>query len=289
MRKTHSIGAVIGVLMMGGCSSPPKHLVAGSKLTVENSILGEILAQHIQNRLKVSVDRRPGMLGAMMAHQALLGGEIDLYAEDAGTAYYSSFRLPPANDMDILNSRVAIEYQNLKIRWMAPLGYVSTFVVAASADKVKAATLSRLADSDKPVSISYNLDFRNRLDGFASMMRTYELNLSALPMIVAPNLVGVQLTKRLSHIAVVDASDPVLFDAKVKVVEDDKKAFNSYPVAIVVRERALAANPPLEGALRQLEGKVSLEAIRKLNDAVVRQGKTPAAAAAEFLQQAGLK
>ena len=287
--KHSSPGAAIGLLMIAGCSQPSKPLVAGSKLTVESSVLGEILAQHIQNTLGVSVGRRAGMMGTVSAHQALLSGEIDLYAEDSGTAYYSIFRLPASKDPDLLNSRVALEYQNLGIRWMAPLGYLSTYVVAASAAKVNASTLSGLADGEFSPTISYTLEFSDRLDGFAAMMAGYKLKLSGSPRVVEPNLVAAQLTQQLSHIAVVGASDPVLLNVKCKVLEDDKKMFTGYPAAIVVKERTLATNPHLEGALKRLEGKLPLETIRNLNNGVVTLGKSPAAVAAEFLHQAGLK
>ena len=275
--------------MMGGCSKPPKPLVVGSKISLESSVLGEILAQHVQNKLGTPVDRRPSLTEAISAHQALLSGDIDLYAEDAGTAYYSIFRLPATKDLDILNSRAALEYQNLKIRWIAPLGYMATFVVASSAEKVDASTLSRLADSGKPAAISYTLEFRDRIDGYAAMMAGYKLNLPSPPSVVEPNLVGGQLTQKLAHIAVVSETDPILLNGKIRLLEDNKKVFAGYPVAVVVREQTLEMNPQLEGALKMLEGKISLETMRKLNNGVKTQGKTAAAVAAEFLQQAGLK
>src|SRR6266545_4454907 len=103
--KTYSMGAAVCILMLAGCGQPPEKLVVGSKRSLESVLLGEILAQHLHNKLGMPIDRRPGLQGSMMAHQALISGEIDLYAEDSGTAYYSIFQLPINKDPDILNSR----------------------------------------------------------------------------------------------------------------------------------------------------------------------------------------
>jgi len=287
--KISSIGALISLLMLAGCSKPPKNLVVGSKRALENSVLGEILAQHIQNKLGTPVDRRTELQGSMIAHQALLSGEIDLYAEDSGTAYYSIFRMPVNKDLDILNSRVVNEYQNVKIRWMAPFGCTSAFVVAALKEKVSASTLSNLVEADKPETVSCTLEFDDRRDGFPELSAGYKLRLSGSAKVVEPKLVADQVTRKLVHLGVVNSADPVLLDDKIKVIEDDRKMFASYPVAAVVRESTLASNPQLEGALKQLEGRLSLETLRKLNDGIKTHGKTVAAAAAEFLQQAGLK
>jgi glycine betaine/choline ABC-type transport system substrate-binding protein len=287
--KICSLAAVIGFLSMGGCSRPSKPLVVGSRLSVENSISGEILAQHIRTKLGVPVEMLRGMMGALSAHQALLTGEIDLYAEDAGSAYYEIFQLPASKDPDIIISRVPLEYQKQKIRWATPLGYPVRYVVAAAAGKVKESTLSQLAEAGSPMAISSTFEFRDRLDGFAAMTSAYNLNFSGAPRIVAPDLVAGHLTETAPQIAVIADTDPVLLDGRIKVLEDDRRVFVPYPVAVVVRERTLESHPKLEGALKSLEGKLSLETIRTLSNSVKTQGKTAAVAAAEFLQRSGVK
>ena len=276
------------MMMVAGCNPAPKNLIAGSKFYTESAVLGEILAQHVQNKLGMPVDRRAGLQGSLMAHQALISGEIDFYAEDAGTAHYSIFRLPLNQDLDMVNSRVALEYQTMKIRRMASLGYMSSFVVAASKEMVKASTLSEVEQAGRPVSMSYTMEFEGRLDGLAALNYGYKLRRNGTAKLVDPNLVADQVTQKFVQMGVVSTADPVLLDEKIKLLEDDKKVFASYPVAIVVRERTFANYPELESALKLLEGKLSVETLRKLNNGVRTRGKTPALVASEFLQQAGL-
>ena len=55
--------------------------MVGSKNFTEQVILGEIVAQQIERRLGRQVDRKLNLGGTLLAHQALVNGQIDLYPE----------------------------------------------------------------------------------------------------------------------------------------------------------------------------------------------------------------
>ena len=82
---------LIALLAMGcallatGCASKP-HIVVGSKNFTEQVVLGEIIAQQIERRLGIEVERKLDLGGTLLAHEALRGGSIDLYPEYTGTA-----------------------------------------------------------------------------------------------------------------------------------------------------------------------------------------------------------
>ncbi|MCK5411492.1 MAG: hypothetical protein KAJ67_05320, partial [Gemmatimonadetes bacterium] len=61
-------------------------LVVGSKNFTEQSILGELVAGWIERTTTIPVRRRLHLGGTFIAHQALIGGQIDLYVEYTGTA-----------------------------------------------------------------------------------------------------------------------------------------------------------------------------------------------------------
>ncbi len=289
MVNRHILCVVVGILALAGCTQPTKRLVVGSKLSVESALLGEILAQHMQNQLGVPVDRRTGLQGSAVAHQALLSGEIDLYIEDTGSAYYSIFRLPVNKDKDILNARVVQEYQGMKMRWLAPLGLTAGYTAAALKDEVSSSSLSELAGVGKPVLLTVSLEFQDRLDGMPALLSAYPLKIAGSVNMVDANQVAEQLIRKIAHVAVVSIFDPIIQDPGVKVLQDDKQALNGYPAAIIVREVLLANNSLLESKLKLLDGKISNEAIGKLLVDVKAKRKTTAAAAAAFLLQAGLK
>ncbi len=60
--------------------------MAGSKNFTEQIILAELLAQQIEVHTALKVDRRLNLGGTLICHQALLAGQMDLYAEYTGTA-----------------------------------------------------------------------------------------------------------------------------------------------------------------------------------------------------------
>ena len=73
-------------LLLTGCGAR-NHLVVGSKNFTEQLILGEIVAQHIETRTHQPVERKLDLGGTLLAHQALLAGDIDMYPEYTGTAF----------------------------------------------------------------------------------------------------------------------------------------------------------------------------------------------------------
>ncbi len=70
-------------LLLAGCGSSGR-IVVGSKNFTEQVILGEIVAQSLE-RAGMKVDRKLNLGGTLLAHQALVSGQIDLYPEYTGT------------------------------------------------------------------------------------------------------------------------------------------------------------------------------------------------------------
>ena len=87
-------------LSLGGCSGSQAGgvLRVGSKNFTEQVVLGEIIAQHLEHRLHQKVERRLNLGGTLLAHQALLAGEIDLYPEYSGTALVAVLKEPIQTD-----------------------------------------------------------------------------------------------------------------------------------------------------------------------------------------------
>jgi glycine betaine/choline ABC-type transport system substrate-binding protein len=71
------------------CSCAPSHsdrIVIGSKNFTESLMLGELLAQLVESRTHLKVERRFYLAGTYICQQAMLAGRIDLYPEYTGTA-----------------------------------------------------------------------------------------------------------------------------------------------------------------------------------------------------------
>lgn len=95
MGRTQIVACLIGGLWAAGivgCTKEPS-ITVGSKNFTEQVVLGEIVAQHLEHRLGRRVDRKLNLGGTMLAHQALVRGEIDLYPEYTGTALTAILKL----------------------------------------------------------------------------------------------------------------------------------------------------------------------------------------------------
>src|SRR5439155_1952188 len=69
--------ALLGALALWTVSN--RGIRVGSKNFTEQVVLGEIIAQHLEHRLHQKIERRLNLGGTLLAHQALLNRELDLY------------------------------------------------------------------------------------------------------------------------------------------------------------------------------------------------------------------
>ena len=76
-RAANRVQIVIGILslaLLAGCSNADR-IVIGSKNFTEQVILGELLAQHLENQTGLTVDRRLNLGGTFICHAGLVAGQ----------------------------------------------------------------------------------------------------------------------------------------------------------------------------------------------------------------------
>src|SRR5471032_1787341 len=91
------VAAAAGLLsiLLVSCSPPrPDHPVIGAKNFTEQVVLGELLAQEIEAKSSLKVERRFYLAGSYICHQALIAGRIDGYVEYTGTALTAILKQP---------------------------------------------------------------------------------------------------------------------------------------------------------------------------------------------------
>src|SRR5438445_13092488 len=78
---------ILFAALLTGCGpSRESRIVVGSKNFTEQLILGEMIAQQIEDKTHLPVERRFYLAGTYICHQAILGGRIDIYPQYTGTA-----------------------------------------------------------------------------------------------------------------------------------------------------------------------------------------------------------
>ncbi|MDX2149505.1 MAG: glycine betaine ABC transporter substrate-binding protein [Bryobacteraceae bacterium] len=264
-----------------GCGTKPR-LVVGSKNFTEQVILGEILAQQIERRLGVEVDRRLNLGGTLLAHEALKSGGIDLYPEYTGTGLTAILKAPPTKDRRTALERVRQGYAPLGLRWLDPLGFDNTFAMVVTAANPER-TLSEAARRPAPWRLGVGYEFVERPDGLRGLVETYGLRLQGDPVTMDLGLLYPALGSGKIEMGAASATDGLLANPSVKMLEDDQHYFPPYECAVVVREDALQRFPGLLEALTQLSGRIAPETMRKLNRAADIDRRPVPEVAREFL------
>jgi osmoprotectant transport system substrate-binding protein len=276
-------GATAG---LAGCSRPPT-LVVGSKNFTEQEILGEIAAQQLERRLGTRVTRKLDIGGTLLAHEALVAGEIDLYPEYTGTALTAILKLPAATDPKAVFDTVTKEYRaRWKLVWLFPLGFNDTFAMVIRGTDARSsgiATLSQAAQWKKGWVLGVGYEFLRRPDGLAGLQKTYALPLEGTPRTMDLGLLYAALEQGQVDLVAGNSTDGLLAERDFKVLEDDKKYFPPYEAAFVVNEALFSREPKARAALEELSGKLTTATMQKLNAQVVGSHRRPADVASEFL------
>jgi glycine betaine/choline ABC-type transport system substrate-binding protein len=269
MAGTKTIAGLIVVMLLCGCGSGPRRIVVGSKNFTEQLVLGEILAQQLERKLGQKVERKLNLGGTLLAHQALVSGEIDLYPEYTGTALTAILKQPPAADAARVLGEVREAYQKRwRIEWLGPFGFNNSFAIVVRGDEARRGALKTISDAarykrDWVMGAGY--EFAQRPDGFAGLVKMYGLGVKGQIETMDLGLLYQALEQHQVEMIAPSATDGMLSVLDVKVLQDDRHYFPPYEAAPVVREDTLAAHPGMRQALAELAGKLTDRTMQKLN------------------------
>jgi osmoprotectant transport system substrate-binding protein len=285
------VASAAACLLLSGCSEKPRPIVVGAMNTTEQSILGEIVAQRLEKRLGLPVERRMKMDGAEILHEALIAGQVDVYPEYAGEALVTALKVDPGDDPVVADARLQREYAALHLEWMSPLGFHTGFVMVMRTEDARASRIESLTDAvarGSEWTIAVTPEFMARVDGYAALMRTYPLYLSGGARPMGPSLVYTALREKQANMAVGKATDVALSSGGLTILRDDRRVFPMLGAALAVRAAALTERPGMREALQGLLGKIPDDVMRRLNREVETRGRSPRDVAADFLRSAGL-
>jgi glycine betaine/choline ABC-type transport system substrate-binding protein len=260
--------------------------VAGSKNFTEQIILAELLAQQIEMHTALKVDRRLNLGGTLICHQALLAGQMDLYAEYTGTALTAVLGEPSSNDTEAVYLAVRDGYRDrFSFDVGPPLGFNNTFAIVVrgeDAQSLKLRNISDMAPHAPQWRAGFGYEFMERSDGYKGLASAYGLKFAAEPRIMDLGLLYRALKEHQVDVVAGNSTDGLITALGMVVLEDDRHYFPPYQAVTIVRGGALGQHPDLRGALDALGGKISDADMRQMNYAVDGAQRDPAAVAREF-------
>ncbi len=141
--------AVFLTIILVACAPPrPNHPVIGAKNFTEQVVLGELLAQEIEAKAHLKVERRFYLAGSYICQQALVAGRIDAYVEYTGTALTAILKQPVDRDPDrVLDTVRRLYASRYNVVAGSPLGFENTFAMVIRGDDARALHLTTLSQA----------------------------------------------------------------------------------------------------------------------------------------------
>jgi osmoprotectant transport system substrate-binding protein len=295
-RKPSPLAAVLLLAAFAAIScGPPRRdtIVIGSKNFTEQAILGELLAQHLEARTHLHIERRFFLVGTYICQQALLAGRIDSYVEYTGTALTAILKEPVATDPAKVRERVREEYlRRFNLDVLPPLGFNNTFAMVIRGEDARRLgihTLSEAAPYASQWRAGFGYEFTSRPDGYPGLASTYGMHFAREPRVMDFGLMYRSLIGGQIDIVDGNSTDGILMAHDLAILQDDRHYFPPYEAVPVVRHQTLEQHPEVRAAIEELAGKISDAEMQKMNLAVEGDSHQDVAVVARaFLHDKGI-
>ncbi len=279
--------------LLTACAPPrPDHPVIGAKNFTEQVVLGELLAQEIEAKSHLKVDRRFYLAGSYIAHQALIAGRIDAYVEYTGTALTAILKQPVNRDPQAVFNTVRRLYASrYNVTVAGSLGFENTFAMVIRGDdarRLHLTTLSEAAQYTPQWKLGVGYEFEQRPDGLPGLSSAYGLKFDGSPRTMDLGLLYRALNARQVDMIAANSTDGPIEAFGLTALTDDRHYFPPYQAVPLVRKEALQRWPQINDALQALAGKITAEDMRTMNEAVDGEHRDPAEVVREFRKKKGL-
>lgn len=267
----------------------------GTKQFGEQLLLGEIMAQLLEARTNLEVDRSNfGLGGTKLCQGALVEDNIDIYPEYTGTAYRSVLNIqedvigPYYVFLDVFRA-----YQEqYDLVWLEPFGFANTFAIVVRESDAREhgwTSVSDLAEHADDLTAGFTSEFAARKeDGYPALKRTYGFAFDEARDF-SPDLLPKVLAEEQVDVISAFSTDGRLAVYDLRILRDDRKLWPPYDAAPIIRQDFLQAHPEVRTVLGLLAGKLTSDVMQELNYRTQGADKVPIETVArEFLQDAGL-
>jgi len=290
--RVFAVAVAVAVAVAGCGPGGSERIVVGGKNFTEQNILGEFVAQQIEARTGLQVERKLNLGGTLICHEALRAGQIDLYVEYSGTALTAILGEPPQSDPVSVYRLVRDAYaERFDLQWGEPLGFNNTFAIIVrgeDARRLGLRTISDIASEAPNWRPGFGYEFMERPDGYQGLIDTYGLAFGEMPRSMELGLIYRALKEGQVDIVAGNSTDGVIEALDLVALADDRGYFPPYEAGWVVRSESLRRHAGLEDALHEMDGRISETLMRRMNHQVDGRGRGLAEVALEMRREAGL-
>ena len=261
---------------------PAGSVVIGAKGFTEQQLLGELLAQEIEEHTSLQVRREFSLGSTFLCHEAVRQGRVDGYVEYTGTAWSAILKQPSgpgASDRASLWSRARRLYaERYGLRMFPSLGFENTFAILirrAQGQQLGLRTISQAVQPARGWRAGFGYEFLNRGDGYPGLASRYGLRFAAPPTAMDLGLTYRALADGRVDLIAGDSTSGLIPSLKLQVLLDDRNYFPAYDAVPVFNAASLERHPELVPVLENLAGRLSAVTMQQLNAAVDLDHQSP--------------
>jgi osmoprotectant transport system permease protein len=257
-------------------------VVIGAKGFTEQQLLGELLAQEIEEHTSLQVRREFSLGSTFLCHEAVRQGRVDGYVEYTGTAWSAILKQPSgpgASDRASLWNRARRLYaERYGLRMFPSLGFENTFAILirrAQGQQLGLRTISQAVLPARAWRAGFGYEFLNRGDGYPGLASRYGLRFAAPPTAMDLGLTYRALADGRVDLIAGDSTSGLIPALKLQVLLDDRHYFPAYDAVPVFNAASLERHPELVPVLENLAGRLSAATMQQLNAAVDLEHQSP--------------
>ncbi|WP_249029537.1 glycine betaine ABC transporter substrate-binding protein [Tannockella kyphosi] len=294
-KQTLASGGLIFAIIIGmfGFSyfSQDADIVIGSKEATEGRIIGNMIAEAIEQKTDLTVERTMGLGGTMIAYEALNSGEIDIYPDYTGTLLSTVLgeTYQTGDTSEEVYDYVSAQLEADGIYTYDAFDINNTYCLAVSAELAEQydlETFSDLAKISSRLDLGSTPEFAVREDGLLGIQDTYNMYFNNVYNF-SGTLMYTAIDSDEVDVIVAFATDSLIEKYGLVVLEDDLNFFPPYNLVAVANEYVYYTYPEVATIIDEVIALLDDEIMRTLNGYVTDDGKDSAVVAKEFLQEVG--
>ncbi|HYK91182.1 MAG TPA: glycine betaine ABC transporter substrate-binding protein [Acidobacteriota bacterium] len=253
----------------------------GSKAFTESVILGE-LASQLAGIASPNVVHLKALGGTRILWDALVKGDIDMYPEYTGTLSEEIFAGKNIHG----EGEIAGALARYDIKMSISLGFDDSYALGMKETLARQLNITSISDLRRHPELHFGFsnEFMDRRDGWAGLSRFYHLPQGSVAGLEH------QLAYRALESGVIAVTDLYTTDADIlyyhlKVLNDDEHFFPVYTAVLLYRADLQQRAPQAVKAFLRLQGRISQDAMIRMNGRTKLEGLSPGSVAAEFLDR----
>lgn len=260
--------------------------IAGKNFT-EQDILVDLIAVLLhEERPNLKVHKKKSLGGTSVTYESIKSGNIDIYVEYSGTAYYSIYKQTAKKSKRQIHEFLEEQFAKDGLFWSPPIGFNNTYALLIK-DTPENENIKRISDLrpvSKNLTIGMDPEISTRPDGYSEFLRHYNINFKA-HMMMNTGLLYQSLGNDKVDIIIGYSTDGRIPTARLKILEDDLGFFPDYSASVIVNQKTLQRHPWIKKALNKIYDEIDNESMQKLNAKVDFQKLDSVAIAQEFAAQ----